>query len=479
MTPFHIVCPEPGLRETRCLHVLSPGGPLPVGEYAFLEFYCEDLACDCRRVLLQVTARGEPSRPVATINFGWESAGFYTDWMHGDKEAGRDITNACLDPIHPQSGYADHFLDYFQGQMMTDRAYVARLARHYELFKDALEKSKPPVPAAAPAPLPLLSMTTEEILRQLQHIPDEADFAPYRTALLAATLQRDTIIPELIAALDRVSANPAHYRKDHEDCLHLFAIYLLAQFREPRALDAFLRFFSLPGEDALNLTGDMVTEHGAAILASVCGGDPAPLLRLAQDESVNEFVRQQAIDGLLVQAGWGERPREAVIADLRRLFQTLPRPGEPYVWAALVGAVHDLDALELLPETRQAFAGELVDESVIGLDDIDPALSPAPRGFPRPTAEQRFQLLMERNALIDAVSECSCWLCFRDEEAEAEYWKDQEVDTEELPDDTFLPPDELPWLPPPIPYVAPPKVGRNDPCACGSGRKFKKCCGKN
>ena len=21
------------------------------------------------------------------------------------------------------------------------------------------------------------------------------------------------------------------------------------------------------------------------------------------------------------------------------------------------------------------------------------------------------------------------------------------------------------------------KVGRNDPCACGSGRKFKKCCG--
>lgn len=24
-----------------------------------------------------------------------------------------------------------------------------------------------------------------------------------------------------------------------------------------------------------------------------------------------------------------------------------------------------------------------------------------------------------------------------------------------------------------------PKVGRNDPCFCGSGKKFKKCCGKN
>lgn len=28
-------------------------------------------------------------------------------------------------------------------------------------------------------------------------------------------------------------------------------------------------------------------------------------------------------------------------------------------------------------------------------------------------------------------------------------------------------------------FVAPPTVGRNDPCPCGSGKKYKKCCGKN
>jgi hypothetical protein len=27
------------------------------------------------------------------------------------------------------------------------------------------------------------------------------------------------------------------------------------------------------------------------------------------------------------------------------------------------------------------------------------------------------------------------------------------------------------------PVVVPAKVGRNDPCPCGSGKKFKKCCG--
>lgn len=26
---------------------------------------------------------------------------------------------------------------------------------------------------------------------------------------------------------------------------------------------------------------------------------------------------------------------------------------------------------------------------------------------------------------------------------------------------------------------ATPKIGRNDPCICGNGRKYKKCCGKN
>ena len=29
------------------------------------------------------------------------------------------------------------------------------------------------------------------------------------------------------------------------------------------------------------------------------------------------------------------------------------------------------------------------------------------------------------------------------------------------------------------PVSAPQEVGRNDPCPCGSGKKYKNCCGKN
>jgi preprotein translocase subunit SecA len=31
----------------------------------------------------------------------------------------------------------------------------------------------------------------------------------------------------------------------------------------------------------------------------------------------------------------------------------------------------------------------------------------------------------------------------------------------------------------PKPTISSVKVGRNDPCPCGSGKKYKKCCGRN
>lgn len=472
MVPFSHRFPDCAVRETPALRILDQGLSLPPGEYVFHEWYCDDPSCDCRRVLIRVHSTAQPGLILATINYGWESTVFYTRWMHGDEEAGRDITDASLDPINPQSGLAEALLDGFQGYVKNDPFFPQQLRRHYDLFKSTQTGAA----SDTPGPHPPSSMTTGQILSQLKLVPEKADFAPYEATLRAAAQHRDTITPELIASLDRVTANPAPYLKNYRDCQHLFAIYLLAQFRETRALDAFLRFFSLPGEQALDLTGEMITENGAAVLVSVCGGDPAPLLKLIHDESVNEFVRTQAIDGLLVQAGWGERSREHVIEDLRRLFQTLPKPGDASLWAGLVCTILDFNALELIPEARQAFAEDLVDESVIGLDDLEPAVSTRPGMFTPPSHEERFRLFCERNAPIDAVKECSLWLCFRDDP------DDYRPIPRGSENDIFapspgLPPLDLPPYAAPQPYIAPPKIGRNDPCSCGSGRKYKKCCG--
>ncbi len=121
-----------------------------------------------------------------------------------------------------------------------------------------------------------------------------------------------------------------------------------------------------------------------------------------------------------------------------------------------------------------------MDETIIGLDDIDPSEPRQPRSYPRPSAEERFRWFQERNAPIDAIVECSAWICFRDEDAESDLPDEEEdIDWEDGSDDTFAPPvhEPTPYTPP-QPYVAPPRTGRNDPCPCGSGKKYKKCCGK-
>ncbi len=42
-----------------------------------------------------------------------------------------------------------------------------------------------------------------------------------------------------------------------------------------------------------------------------------------------------------------------------------------------------------------------------------------------------------------------------------------------------LPTEDEPELPPPVkPILGSEKPKRNDPCPCGSGKKYKQCCGK-
>ena len=64
-------------------------------------------------------------------------------------------------------------------------------------------------------------------------------------------------------------------------------------------------------------------------------------------------------------------------------------------------------------------------------------------------------------------------------------WRDEDEQDDDIfdleDDDDYLDDPYLPYFPPnsyvPETYVRPePKVGRNDPCPCGSGKKYKKCC---
>lgn len=144
MISFHSVLPELAQRETRCIRVgpspdATPGNSLPADEYAFVEFYCEDLNCDCRRVFIQVIGRNRPDTVLASINYGWEPASFYRERMPSDPNAPREIVEGSLDPMNAQSKHSMELLELFQ-QHVLDEAYRLRLKRHYELFREELRR---------------------------------------------------------------------------------------------------------------------------------------------------------------------------------------------------------------------------------------------------------------------------------------------------------------------------------------------------
>jgi hypothetical protein len=145
MIPFHSVFPELAQREVRCVHLLGPAPDatpevaLPADEYIFLEFYCDDLDCDCRRVFLQVIAKGQPGKVFASISYGWEKESFYRKRMPWAPHEAKGTVQGELDPLNEQSEFAEDFLDLFK-RVVLDEPYRLRLRRHYRLFREELAR---------------------------------------------------------------------------------------------------------------------------------------------------------------------------------------------------------------------------------------------------------------------------------------------------------------------------------------------------
>jgi hypothetical protein len=136
MTPFMERFPEVGARETRSVTVTNRQD-LPDGEYGFLEFYCNEPGCDCRRVMIDVL-RPETgwSKVWATISYGWETLDFYRKWGETASDP-IEMKGPYLDPLNPQTKYSPALLNLFRF-LLQSPDYVERLKGHYQMFRDSV-----------------------------------------------------------------------------------------------------------------------------------------------------------------------------------------------------------------------------------------------------------------------------------------------------------------------------------------------------
>ena len=150
LEPFDLVCHDVAMAEVRVCE--TPGlASLGLPTKHFLrEFYCTESGCDCRRVLVQFMPAGQLPQVAASINYGWEKAGFYKKWS-SDPDLWREMAGAKLERWAEQGPHADKFLLIFK-HIIKDRTVVAAFRRHYRLVKEITDAT--PAPRSKPEDLP-------------------------------------------------------------------------------------------------------------------------------------------------------------------------------------------------------------------------------------------------------------------------------------------------------------------------------------
>ncbi len=277
---------------------------------------------------------------------------------------------------------------------------------------------------------------------------------------LAAVLEARAVWPEVRGDfLDRLTAAIASPQQaiDEQNTLPVYAMYLAAEKRDAAFAPVLLDLLKLRPDDIDDLFGETtLTEGVGRCLGAVWQGDEAPIWDIARDENRSGSIRLTAIDAMVVRVMEGDMDSGPIIAGLfalasreaTRLIARQATHGKARwrfgqeesfsFFNLLLPLLAELGATEHWPQFEVWKRAGLVDPQVSSMADL--------RDTMFASVEERRARMFKPFYVRDTVDEMAWWECFRET----------------------------------APYArATPKVGRNDPCPCGSGRKFKKCCGAN
>ncbi len=293
-------------------------------------------------------------------------------------------------------------------------------------------------------------MTVDEILSEFSqrqgYFPQEA--------VAAAVEQQASITSHLLASVNRVAEPDTEEANNN---LILFALFLLAQFREPRAYPLITHMISKPENLVRETLGDITTAGLDRILFSVFDGNPVPLKKVIEDENAYEFARSAALGALVMLYQTGKLKKTSMVEYFTELYRGRLKRDYNFVWTSLVQATARLGCDDLYDDARRAIQDDLVDEFHYRCTQFEEDLQ----------KYTTWPQTNEQDLLInDTVAELQDWYTFKPQE-------EKQSGGELRHHGRIIHSHSKGTL-----VNETPKVGRNDPCPCGSGKKYKKCCGK-
>ena len=241
----------------------------------------------------------------------------------------------------------------------------------------------------------------------------------------------------------------------------------ISEFRETLAFSEVIALARVPKETLDRLLGEVLIENLHNIIASVYSPARDDLLvikQLIEDPQVHDFARASGMRSLLTLVKENKLERQSVIDYFEQLFDYPTVKSDSVAISNLILVCCDLYAKELYPIIAPLCDSGYPD--MLSLIEPDWIKTLLPKDDVSLDHGVLADVAWQYGFVKNTIDQMQWWDCF-DSNAETGEW------THCLPDlePNFDAANEGTTY-----YRDTSKVGRNDPCPCGSGKKFKKCC---
>lgn len=289
-------------------------------------------------------------------------------------------------------------------------------------------------------------------------------------AIREAREHRDLMVPRLVRVLEEAIAAARRGEKPAGNA-HFFALFLLTEFKAAQAFPAILDGLTLPVELTEDLFGDAIHELPPRIFALFLGERVEAIEAIVDDRSLYDTLRWSAAGSYLHLVREGRMNRDDAVRSLQRHLRQAIDHDDYKIGTGLVCELSNYAPAEALDDIREAYHRGLVESFFIGFKDVEQSIA---------EGDARFRTELDRctSLDLDTLAELRTWPSFRDKStADVHRFAEPLTNSSSPPAPHFTARTEpFEHLRDPI-TVSAPRVGRNDPCPCGSGKKFKKCCG--
>lgn len=231
-----------------------------------------------------------------------------------------------------------------------------------------------------------------------------------RKALQEAIANQDTITPVLLQALEDAKTNIQRLVDDPDYMLPTYAFYLLAQFREPKAYQPIIEFFSIPGDAPYDVTQEFVTTDLGRVLASVCDGEVEPIKQLIETPILNKSIRSAGLSAFTTLMIEGVLTREEVLDYFQYLFETLNQDSSYMLTLLTTHAVEIYPNDAILESVQAAFDNNVIESFFICRNDVKHFQNLGLKGCLSELQDNKFYHFVQ-----DTIAEIEGWACFRDQ----------------------------------------------------------------